>query len=125
MSLAAWFKQLFGYPGDPPHDYVESAALFLELDLQRMRKRFRLVEEGTTRGKENEPPTSQENFDDVESSVVTTIQAEENLAHAKLIEHLRAYDARLGTLSIGTHLVQLTSTADATSANFRNSIRNG
>ncbi|HEY9788370.1 MAG TPA: hypothetical protein V6D17_23475 [Candidatus Obscuribacterales bacterium] len=118
MGLLKWLKSILGSVDLPPHDYVDSALLFPELDVERMRKRMRLAEEGQDRGSRDEPPTDHDSFDEIENRIINEIQSELRRSYEKAASHLRAYSERLASLKIETHVSQLSALPGEARTNF-------
>ena len=83
MGLGAFIGRLFGRPGEARDDYVRSTIRFMELDVERIKKRLNLEVEGLKRGEKDQPPADNESLDDVEQQIVATIDSEKKLSHEK------------------------------------------
>jgi len=125
MGFLSWLRRIFGNVDFPPHSYIDSAMCFPELDVERMRKRMHLIEEGEGRGLSEEPPTESSALDEIENRIVTEIQGELRVTHENATSHIRSYGERLAALRIGTHLAQLVGSASAAGTDFGTSVGRG
>jgi len=84
----------------PPHDYKASTLTFLELDLEKLKKDLRLIEEGRKHGEKDIPPAGSETFDDVEHAVIQLIEGEKKRTYTHLLDGLTTYAERLHGLDL-------------------------
>jgi hypothetical protein len=125
MGFLERLRRFFGSVDVPPHHYIDSGLYFPELDVERIRKRMNLVEEGKSRGLQDLPPAEADAFDEVENRIITEIQGEVRVCHEKAMSHIRSYGERLAALRIGTHLAQLVGSANAANTDFLASVDHG
>lgn len=83
-----------------PHDYKPSTLIFLELDLERLKKDLKLIDEGRAHGERNAPPEESEVLDDIEHSIAQLIEDEKKRAYAALLDGLASYADRLHDLDL-------------------------
>ena len=118
MRFFDWLKSLFTATSTPPHEYVPSASTFAELDVNALIQKLQLKEDGTQRGKDNQPSAVQTGFDSVEARIATTIQSELAIAHERFARHMRAYGERQAALQVHGKFAQLETQAAAARADF-------
>src|SRR6516225_9458610 len=118
MRFFEWLKSLFTTTSTPPHEYVPSALTFAELDVNGLIRKLQLKEDGTQRGKDNQPSAEQDLFDSVEARIATAIQSELSIAHERFARHMRAYGDRQAALQVHGKFAQLETQADAARADF-------
>jgi hypothetical protein len=125
VGVLHFFRTLLGSFNKPSHDYVASTLSFPELDVERMKRRMRLEEEGQRRGTRNEPATDSLSRDDIEQRIITTIESEKRLAHDKLVDHLKTYGDRIASLAFQSKCTQALVRADSAISNFRAHVHTG
>src|SRR5437016_9989431 len=106
MGLLTFIRAIFGYPDEPSHDYIASTLSFPELDIERMKRRMGLEEQGQHRGARNEPAPDSQTLDDLEQRIMTTIESEKHLAYEKFVNHLKTYGDRIASLGFQTRFTQ-------------------
>ena len=116
---------IFGRPGTARDDHVRSTIRFIELDRERIRKRLDLDSEGRRRGERNQPAANSEGLDDVEQRIVAAIDSEKKLCHGKLIDYLKTYGDRIGSLGLEGLISGAAAVGDAASAKFRTRVDDG
>ena len=89
MRWLDWLKRFLGLPGKPRHNYLESGRLFPELDVEGLKGRLSLHEQGTSRGTRNEPPSTQTTFDEVENQIVSECESALADSQESLTSYLR------------------------------------
>lgn len=125
--MISWnfLRGLFGRLAERRHDYVASTMSFMELDVERMKRRLNLEEEGRRRGERNDPGKESHHLDHIEQSVVTAIETEKRMAHKKFVDHLKTYGERIYSLGFQTRFAQVLAAADAARSDFRASVHDG
>ena len=109
----------------PPDNYIRSMMPFLEFDLDKMKKSMKLVKTGKKRGEKDQPPTESESLDDVEQTILTTINTEKKSSHQTYLDHLRAYSDRLRSLNFEVRVSQIETSASNAIAEFRTQMSYG
>ena len=125
MQFFSWLRSLFLSADTPAHPYVPSAHPFPELDARRLQQELRLVADGTTRGKAEQPATTQDAFDALETRVVDAVQGEAARAHGTLLEHLSAYSERLQVLGVRARLAEILAAAESARSEFKTKVTSG
>jgi len=95
----------------------EPSLTFSEIDVQEIKKKLRLKEEGTHRGKDHLPKTNATGFDDVEQQIIAFAHAEVKEATEKVYHHLESLQHRmLNIRSVGhvAKMEQITMAAEGT-----------
>lgn len=93
--MLASLAKLKGLVDRPVHAYRAGTETFVDLDVQRLADSMKLVERGTARGKEQQPPTDDTALDAVESEIVETVNAAQKQAHDELENQLTGFRNRL------------------------------
>jgi hypothetical protein len=125
MGLGTFIRRLFGRPGEARDDYVRSTIRFMELDVERIKKRLDLEAQGRKRGERNQPAANNEGLDDVEQKVIATIDAERKLSHQKFIDNRKSYSDRIRSLGLEGLIAEAASVGDGASADFRAAVHGG
>jgi hypothetical protein len=125
MGVLNFIRTIFGYPDEPTHDYVASPLTFAELDIERMKRRMRLEEEGQTHGMRNEPATDSPSLDDIEQRIITTVESEKRLAYEKFRDHLKTYGDRIASLGFQTRFTQALAAVDNAISDFKAQVHVG
>ncbi len=125
MKSGSLIRGIFGRPSGARHDYVVSPGLFMELDLERMKKRLNIKREAAYWGEQEIPPTTAKTFDDVEQRIVTAIEGEIKQSHQQYADHLKTYGDRIQSLDFQTKFTQIVAAADTAASDFKACVSQG
>ncbi len=92
-------SRLREFLNEAPHDYRASTNLFLDFEIEKVKKEMRLVERGRERGNRGEPPTGGNALDEVEQEIVRRIGEQHKEDTKTYHANLESYDSwfhRLG-----------------------------
>jgi hypothetical protein len=81
------------------HDYRVGADTFPSLNIDKIAREMNLVEEGTSRGEKEQPPSASKALDEIELAVVERVQDEKKAAHQIFEDQLHLYSGRAANLS--------------------------
>lgn len=123
MSVASYFKRVFSL--EPRHPFIASDKIFLELDLEHLKKDLRLEKEAKNRGERNNPPSETAIFDDVENKVITAIEFAKRGAYQELIDYQKTYNDRIRACNFQTRLLDLATSADNAISDFKVRVHDG
>lgn len=104
MAAAEKVKAIFGGLGS---SYATSPLTFPELDIQKIKKKMRLKEEGTQRGKDSLPRTDSSDLDDVELQIISTINEEVRSATEAVHDHLESFQHRMQNMHGVGHVARM------------------
>lgn len=98
---------------------------FLELNIKKLKNGLRLDDGANDNGYKKLPSSESENYDDLESEVIKTIEAERGRCLNEFNNHLTTYNQRLANLNIEARLTQVTLAAKEAIGNFKSQIHQG
>jgi hypothetical protein len=81
--------------------------LMQPIDVKAIARELDLAGRGRERGSREVPPSTDDNFDQVEQSIVDRVSAERTVQHGHLVTMLRAYRDRLAELIAGVEIEKL------------------
>src|SRR5882724_5186195 len=113
MSIFSAIGRLFAKLFRRRHDYTPGSERFQQLDTVKNAPDLGLGQEGSDRGRLNDPPSSATTLDDVEQRVITYIEAERNHCHDRVIRDLAVYDDRLANFAFLSRLDEVKAAAQA------------
>ena len=125
MRWLDWLKRFLGLPGKPRHNYLESGRLFPELDVEGLKGRLSLHEQGTARGTRNESPSTQTTFDEIENQIVSECESALADSQESLTSYLRSYSDRFANLSIGSRAAALEAASTTATSEFHGHVSDG
>ncbi|GLR45546.1 hypothetical protein GCM10007880_60640 [Mesorhizobium amorphae] len=82
------------------HDYRVGADIFPSLDVDKIARDLDLVDQGTARGEQDQPPSWSKAIDEVEHSIVERVHDEKKTAHQILEDTLHLYSGRVANLGL-------------------------
>ncbi|OCC05806.1 hypothetical protein BA190_06120 [Labrys sp. WJW] len=109
----------------PSHDKRPSIETFADIDTDRLAAELNLAGRGRERGGNEEPATSSETMDSVETQIIERIEAAKKAAHATIEDELRTYAERLAALDFEDRFTQIQHTAPAAVGDFKLEARAG
>ena len=89
------------------HPYKISTELFGQLDVDRLAKELKLEENGTKKGKKDEPATTSQVPDKIEAKIQERLESSKKEAHHLAENELHAYNERISNLDFEGHFSQL------------------
>ena len=89
------------------HPYKPSTEFFGQLDVDRLAKELKLEENGTKKGKKNEPTTTSQVPDKIETKIRESVESSKKEAHHLAENELHAYNERISNLDFEGHFSQL------------------
>ena len=88
-------------------DFAEPSLTFAALDPQELKKKLRLKEEGTHRGKDHLPKSTATDHDDVEQQIITLINDEVKVATEEVYSHLESSRHRMQNMWSVGHVARM------------------
>lgn len=120
MPVQQKMKSIFGKLGSS----YEAVALTLpQLDIEKVKAKFRLKEEAAMRGKANVPATDAVHFDDIEQKIVSRIGDEVKSATEAYYDHIRSFEERINRLHAAGHVGTLENIALTAEGDFESLVR--
>ena len=104
---------------------VLSISQFLPLDIKKIKEILRLDERAKENGSKQLPNSDSDDFDEVESEIINTMEAERGRCLNEFNDHLTTYNQRLANLNIETQLTQVTLAAKEAIGDFKAQIHQG
>ncbi|MBD9361768.1 hypothetical protein [Methylomonas fluvii] len=105
--------------------HLSGIGQFQRLDINKLKKELRLDERAKENGSKQLPSSGSEDFDDVESEIINTIEAERGICLNEFSDHLTTYNQRLANLNIEARLTQVTLAAKEAIGDFKAQIHQG
>lgn len=109
-------KSVFGKLGS---NYEAVALTFPQLDIEKIKAKFRLRDEGAMRGKADIPPANATHFDDTEQKIISKINEEVKSATEHYYDHLRSFEERINRLHAAGHSGTLENIAITAEGDFQ------
>lgn len=100
INVQEKMKSLFGKLGS---NYEAVALTFPQLDIEKVKAKFRLKDEAALRGKADIPPSNATHFDDIEQKIISKINEEVKSATEHYYDHLRSFEERINRLHAAGH----------------------
>lgn len=119
------FRRLLDYLRHPPHDYTPSTQQFLDLNVDKIKRELRLVEEGGRRGAREEPASDSRDFDGIEQEIVRRIETHRKAALKIFHDNMETYAKRLHALSIEGFASDIRTLLNNAKTNFTASVHQG
>lgn len=91
----------------PQHDYRINTELFGQLDVDKIAKELELEKKGTQKGEKNQPASSSQVPDEVETSIQDKIESAKKTAHHLAENELFTYNERISNLDFEGHFAEL------------------
>jgi hypothetical protein len=98
---------------------------FLPLNLDKVKKDFKLEEKAKDNGCRQLPSSESDDFDEVESAIINFIETERARCLSEFNDHLTTYSQRLANLNIEARLTQVTLAAKEAIGDFKEQIHQG
>lgn len=99
--------------------HLSGIGQFLRLDINKLKKELRIDERAKENGSKQLPGSESDDFDEVESEIINTIEAERTRCLNEFNDHLTTYNQRLANLNIEAHLTQVTLDAREAIGDFK------
>lgn len=118
-------RTLVGAATRTAHDKRASIQTFADLDVARLAAELELEKRGARRGEENQPPSSAQSLDEVETQVVERVKAEQKKSHQFVEDELGSYTERLANLEFEQHVSTIRQAVPACVGEFRGEVTQG
>lgn len=105
--------------------HLSGIGQFLRLDINKIKKELRLEDRARENASKHLPSSECDDFDEVESEIINTIEAERSRCLNEFNDHLTTYNQRLANLNIETRLTQITLAAKEAISDFKAQIHQG
>ena len=116
MSIIEKVKSLFDGAGS---SYTSSALAFERIDIEKTKRKLKLVKEGARRGTDELPRSDAEELDDIEQKVAAFIQQEAANASETIHDHLESFKYRLKDARSQNNANKMEQIAAQTEANLK------
>jgi hypothetical protein len=107
-----------------PFPQIPSDRVFLEIDGEAIKRKLRLEERGRDRGRNDQPPTTSRQLDDIEQEVCNIIAGQLRDAEATFNNEMRSYADRLSAASLSTSTTEIDLESRNAIAAFRTEAEN-
>lgn len=88
-------------------DFIPTSAIFPSIDADKIAKDLRLEEQGTSRGRENQPPSETKDFDHIETGIIERIEEMRRKGIENFETNRRVYNERLARAGSATKEVEV------------------
>ena len=88
-------------------DFIPTSAIFPSVDSEKIAKEMRIAEQGSARGKDNQPPADAKDFDHIETGIIERIEEIRRKGLENFETNRRVYNERLARAGYATKEVEV------------------